>query len=220
MTEEILNPFSALTSEQEIALAAQTVQRTFKAGDYLFRSGDPVKGIFSIKSGVARISQLQGDKEITVRFAAAGEWVGHRSVFTSDTYRGSARAKENLRADFVPSESLLHLLGTNRNFADRLIRLIARDLDAVERRLVEQQKLSVPSRLISLFRSLDKTLGKADVHGRLLSTKITKVEIGEMVGASQEVVSRQLSKWKKEGLLREDGKRILLSNRLLERVIR
>lgn len=41
-----------------------------------------------------------------------------------------------------------------------------------------------------------------------------------MIGASQEVVVRQLSKWKNENLLRESGKRYLLTENILGRVIR
>lgn len=214
------NPFSALTVLEQERILTSGRTCTFKSGQYLFRSSEPVLGIFCLVDGIVRVSQSQGEREIMVRLASAGEWVGHRSVFTSETYRGSARAKETTRVHFVPTAVLFELLANNKDFANRLIRLIARDLESVEKRLMEHQKLSVPSRLISLFRALDSKIGIGEAQGRRLSAKISKVEIAEMVGASQEVVSRQLSKWKKEGLLRESDKRLLLSKALLNRVIR
>lgn len=214
------NPFSALSDEERRTLAADCRPSVFKKGQYLFRSGEPAQGIFSLSSGVVRITQAQGPREIVVRLASSGDWVGHRSIFTTDVYRGSAQAKERTHSLFVPVNALLRLFGSHKEFAGQLIRLIARDLENTERLLLEHQKLNVPSRLISLFRVLDEKLGQESPSGRALSTKLTKVEIAQMIGASQEVVSRQLSKWKEENLLREDGKRIFLSSRLLGRIIR
>lgn len=214
------NPFSALSDADLPELASESKHCVFKKGEYLFRSGQPVKGIFCISSGIARVTQSQGEREISVRLATSGDWVGHRSVFTSDIYRGSAQVKESIKACFVPTTTLLRLFGSSKDFAYQMIRLIARDLESTERLLHEHQKLNVPSRLISLFRVLDKKFGVECKEGTTLSTKLTKIELSEMVGASHEVVSRQLSKWKKEDLIREDGKRIFLSNRLLDRVIR
>lgn len=214
------NPLSALSKAELCELSSRIKQYNFKKGEFLFQSGDPVLGIFCISSGIAKVTQTQGTREVVVRLVTDGDWVGHRSIFTSPTYRGSAQVKELTRVCLISTETLLHLFSSNKDFAYRLIRLIAHDLENAERRLLEQQKLNVPTRLISLFRVLDKKFGIECKDGRALSAKISKVELAEMVGASQEVVSRQLSKWKKENLLREQGKKIFLSNRLLSRVTR
>lgn len=212
-------PFAELTPEEREFLLRESREQAFKKGDFLFKSGEPVTGIFCIKSGVIRVTQSRGGNEVTLRLAAEGDWVGHRSIFTSETYRGSARAKESVRASFVPTDVLYRFFGSNRKFAHRLIRLIAQDLEATERLLLERARLNVPSRLISLFQNLDRQIGKPYAEGRVLATSLTKVEIAEMIGASQEVVSRQLSKWKRENLLREERKRFFLSRRLLDRII-
>lgn len=214
------NPFSALNKEDREELLKSSEVRSFRKGQFLFRAGEPVEGIFAIVSGIVRITQPQGQKDVAVRLAAQGEWVGHRSIFTSDSYRGSAQAKDRTTAVFVSAETIRAFFGSNRNFADLLIRMIARDLESTERLLFEHRKLNVPSRLISLFRVLDEKIGQPGIHGRKLAAKLTNVEIAEMIGASQEVVSRQLSKWKRENLLREENKRIVLSKMLLNRVIR
>jgi CRP-like cAMP-binding protein len=216
-----MGPFSVLTDAERAELAQHSESREFRKGDFLFRSGDPVHGIYCLGEGAVKILQeVSAGHEVALRFACRGEWVGHRSVFTSDTYRGSAQARGRVTASFVPTALLTSLFGRNRTFADRLIRLIARDLEGAERRLMEYQRLNVPSRLILLFRSLDEKFGVRAANGRRLSVALTKVELSELIGASQEVVIRQLSKWKRERLIEETGKRFLLSDRLLERVVR
>jgi CRP/FNR family transcriptional regulator len=152
--------------------------------------------------------------------ASRGDWVGHRSIFTSEVYRGSAQAKEGTRVFFASTAVLFRFFEANKNFAHQLIRLIAHDLEAAESRLAERRELSVPTRLISLFRRLDGKFGEPAEGGRLIKTKLSKVELAQMVGASQEVVSRQISKWKKARLLHESGKQFHLSDKLLNRIIR
>lgn len=216
------NPFAVLTFTELKLLAIHRREHRFTKGEHLFRSGDPVRGIFCISAGAVKVLQETSPGcEVALRFAAPGDWVGHRSVFTKDTYRGSAVARETVTACFVPTATLQEFFSANRAFADRLIRMIARDLEQAERKLIDHQQLNVPSRLISLFQTLNEKFGVGDANGRLLDLAITKVEISELIGASPEVVVRQFSKWKREKLLREEsGKRLLLSDRLLGRVIR
>jgi CRP-like cAMP-binding protein len=216
------NPFSALTAAELAALERDTRDQKFAKGRALFRSGEAVRGIFWIKRGAVKVLQETSPGcEAALRFAGAGDLVGHRSVFTRDTYRGSAIAREETTARLVTTELVQELFFQNRDFADLLIRLIARDLEQTERKLLELQRLNVPSRLISLFRILDEKFGVAAGGARLLDLAITKVEISELIGASPEVVIRQLSKWKREKLVSEEsGKRLVFSKQLLGRIIR
>ena len=215
------NPFSVLTPEEVESLTLAKSIETFARGKYLFEAGESVRGIYCLSKGTVKITQKANrGRDLTLRFAAAGDWVGHRSIFTSDTFRGSAVAKESTQACFVPTETLFKFFASNRMFAHQLVRMIARDLERTERKLLEYQNLNVASRLISMFRTLDEKFGMKSEAGRHLSIRLSKVEIAELIGASEEVVSRQLSKWKTESLLRENGKTFFLSDRLLERVIR
>lgn len=199
---------------------SQQISHTFKRGEFLFRSGQPVRGIYFLSEGSVKITQPFGDKEVIVRLAGVGDWVGHRSIFTSDHYIGSAQAKEKVRADFIPTAVVQELFHSDKVFALHLMRQIVGDLEKTERQLIEHQKLSVSSRLILLFRFLSKKFGQRIDDEHVISTPLTKVELSELVGASHEVVSRQLSKWKRDSLLKEEGKKILVTTRLLNRVIR
>jgi CRP-like cAMP-binding protein len=213
--------FSALTPRELQLLDRKCPRMPFARGDFLFRSGDPVTGIYRILEGIVKFTQPTGTgKALTVRFATPGGSAGYRSVFTSQTYRGSAIAKEAVEAQLISSEVLLKLFQSNRAFALFLIRQIARDLDRTEQRLLEFQKLGLPSRLIALLRSLDEQFGNDAGPWRQLSIRLSKVELAELVGASVETVVRQLSRWKRDGLIEEKGKRISISPRLLRRIIR
>jgi CRP-like cAMP-binding protein len=214
------NPFSHLKKSELEDLLATGSLHAFPTGASLFHSGESVRGIFCIVDGAVKISQPHRGRNFTIRFAASGDWVGHRSIFTRATYLGSATARETTRAFYVPSDLLRKFFGKNTGFASHMIRQIAADLEATEKKFLEYKDLNVPSRLIFLFRSLDEKFGDRVDEGRRLRLRLSKVEISEMIGASQEVVVRQLSKWKKENLIREDGKRYLLSDRFLSRIIR
>lgn len=212
--------FSLLAPSERVGLAQEKTVRDFQQRDYLFRSGDAVHGIFCIAAGAVKVSQPQGERLVALRFSAAGDWVGHRSIFTSETYRGTAQAKARVRACFVPTSTIQRIFAGNPAFANQLVRNMVHDLEAAERRLIQDRERNVPTRVISLLRTLDRQFGATVGDARRLSIKLSKVEIAELVGASQEVISRQFSKWKKAELLWEDGKLLYLSNRLLTRLTR
>jgi CRP/FNR family transcriptional regulator, polysaccharide utilization system transcription regulator len=214
------NPFVHLGKDELDELLSHGELREFRAGSNLFSSGEKVEGIFCLLDGAVKISQQHRGRNFTVRFASTGDWVGHRSIFTRSTYLGSATAREITHAFFVPSKLLLQFFGSNTGFASHMIRQISSDLEMTEKKFLEYKDLNVPSRLISLFRALDEKFGASSSDGRALRLRLSKVEISEMIGASHEVVVRQLSKWKEDKLLSENGKRYLLSERLLNRIIR
>ena len=214
------NPFVHLAEDELAELFSSGKLCEFRAGSNLFSSGEKVVGIFCLVEGAVKISQQHRGRNFTVRFASKGDWVGHRSIFTRSTYLGSATARETTQAFFVPSKLLLRFFGSNIGFASHLIRQISSDLETTEKKFLEYKDLNVPSRLISLFRTLDEKFGSSSKEGRTLQLRLSKVEISEMIGASHEVVVRQLSKWKEDKLLSENGKRYFLSNELLSRIIR
>lgn len=216
----LVNPFDVLTKAEKSLIYSAHNFMAFKKNQYLFRSGEPVKGIYCIKKDAVKVTQNHGQRTITLRFVSTGEWVGHRSIFTSDNYQGTAKARLETQAYFISESLLLSLLIQNKTFAYQFIKKIIKDLVAAEKKLFESQELNVPSRLISLLHSLTDTFGIETQWGKKIPLNITKIEIADLVGASQEVVIRQLSQWKKEGLIKEDTKQITLSHQFLKKIIR
>lgn len=146
--------------------------------------------------------------------------LGIALFFTSSKYRGTAVSKTKVTAYLIPTETI-HKLILIPQFADAFIRLVCTDLEVSEKIIADYQYLNVPKRLLNLFKLLSRRFGQKTKEGCAeIPFKLSKVEIANVIGASEEVVIRQLSEWRKKGILLEESKHFLLSKELLNRVSR
>lgn len=61
------------------------VMNTYKKGHTLFFQGNPPFGLYCISNGKIKVSKVGNDgKESIVRIAAAGDVLGHRSLFSEE----------------------------------------------------------------------------------------------------------------------------------------
>lgn len=214
------NPFKRLENEMFLQVFSDLQIQKFAPNTKVFESGQSVFGVFQIVTGVLKVHQSIHDALLTVRMAGDGDWAGHRSIFTSLKYRGTAVTKTDVEAYLVPTERI-HQLILIPQFADAFIRMVCTDLEASEKTIYDYQRLSVPNRLLNLFKKLNQRFGQKSAEGFVtIPFKLSKVEIANMIGASEEVVIRQLSDWRKKGLLQEEGKQFSLSDEILNRVTR
>src|SRR6202012_2432963 len=87
------------------AVAANRKNVTLKKGQPLFTEGEPVAGIYFIFSGVVKVhKRWGGDKELILRFAAAGDVVGQLGLGDDPIYPVSATAIEPGLACFISME--------------------------------------------------------------------------------------------------------------------
>src|SRR5215213_4057508 len=74
----------------------------FKKGEPLFKEGEEVTGIYFLVSGKAKVHKKWGeDKELIVRFAGAGDILGHRGLGKESIYPVSATAIEPVTTCFI-----------------------------------------------------------------------------------------------------------------------
>src|SRR4051812_48302289 len=90
---------SAAEWKELIAIKKKTL--FFRKGKSIFREGDEVKGIYFLFSGSIKVhQQWTGDKELIIRFAKAGDVLGHRGLAEA-TYPVSATAMEDSKLCFI-----------------------------------------------------------------------------------------------------------------------
>lgn len=142
-----------------------------------------------------------------------GGSAGHRSLFTSKTYRGSCVAKEDSTVCHIPASAVLEGLSDSPAFARRFIESVSRDLIAAENALISFVSHSVPQRLAALLLRLKGEFGYPTQTNEIeLRVPLTKVEISSMLGTSEETVVRTFNQFKRQGLVRFEGKKIFLTD--------
>jgi CRP-like cAMP-binding protein len=195
-------------------ISRQKVMRPFKKGETLFVQGTPPGGLYCISEGNVKIAKIGANgKESIIRLATSGDILGHRSIFTSQYYNATATALEYTKACFIEKKYILKLAKSEPTVACNLIGRLGKDLGLSENRMASLSQRSVLERLAELLLLLKGSHGK-DLGGNrfCLELVLTREEMASMVGTATETIIRFISDLKNEGIISQDGKKIIIEN--------
>lgn len=190
--------------------------RHFTRGEPVFHCGDPVVGLYAVKSGLVRLVHLTEEgREITVRLAGPGDVLGSDVLESSVLGRrvhhtADARCVTEVTLDYTPRESLLEGLSEGA-FPDFLAQL-ARQLASAEMH-VALSTCATDTRIRWLFGWLAPRFGVTH-HGEYrdkygdedgcwtkLDLLLTHEDVATLVNATRVTVSYVFAQLRAEGSL-------------------
>lgn len=201
--------FSSLTEAEVQAIAQRAVERRFAPEEMLFWEGEPCAGIFLIVEGSVKIFKTSpGGREMMLALETAPSTVAELPLFDGGPYPASVRAVEPVLALFV-NKSDFHAVC--RQFPDVALKILA----VVGRRLrhlvgvVESMTFgSVTQRLARLLLDASRQMGSDQ-----FDLPLTHQELASRLGTVREVVSRNLARFRAEGLIRLQDRQVSILNR-------
>lgn len=183
----------------------------YKKGQVIFFEGNHPDGLFCIKEGKVKVFKMgSSGKEQIIRFAKSGDALGYRALMVGDTYNASASALEDSHVCFIRKEAIFELVKSNTNFSLTLLRLLSRDLEDVETKMVKLAQKPVADRLAEALLILKETYG-TDKSGNI-NISLSREDFASIVGTATETVIRLLADFKKENLIETKGKKIKILN--------
>jgi Crp-like helix-turn-helix domain len=79
--------------------------------------------------------------------------------------------------------------------------------------------LALRERLAGALLELGTKFGAEDARGRLLTLKLTHSDLAELVGASRQRITEQLSEFERSGIIIRDGRRLIIVTEQLLAVV-
>ena len=187
---------------------------TYPKETILFVEGQQPRGVFVLCNGRVKLSTASAEgKSIIARIAEAGEIVGLVSTLTGKEYELTAEALEPLQANFIPREAFMQFLRENGEAAVRVAELLSNIYRAT---LMEVRYLGLSSSTAEKLARfiLDLPTKPVPNNGHLCVTlSLTHREIGEIIGASRETVTRLFTHFKREGLIEVHGSTLILTGK-------
>lgn len=124
-------PADSLRAFDEIKLLA-----SYPRGAVLFAEGRPVRGIFILCDGRAKLSICaENGKRLTLRIASAGEVLGLGASLSNTPYEVTAELLDNARVVFVRRKELLKFLREHPAVSMQVVRLLSQDLHGAYERV-------------------------------------------------------------------------------------
>jgi CRP-like cAMP-binding protein len=193
------------------AVAAHKQNISIKKGQHVFREGDPVKGIYFIYSGNVKVHKKWGEeKDLIIRFAKAGEILGHTGLGDDSHYPVSATALEPAIVCYMEMDFFESTLHVNNSFTYKLMRFIANELQESEKRVRNLVHMPVKGRIAQAFITLRNQFG-VNKDG-FIDIELTRQDLSSFAGASYETLFKVINEFTEEKLIEISGKSIRITN--------
>ena len=183
----------------------------FRKGELMFKEGDPVKGIFFLYQGKAKIHKKWGnDKELIIRIANKGAIFGHRGLGHSTTYPVSGTALENVTACYIDLEFFEATLKVNPNFTYELLLFFADELQESENRMRNLAHMPVKGRVAQALLTLTQKFGVTP--DGFIDINLSRQDLASFTGTTYETIFRIMSDLTEEKIILLEQKYIKVLN--------
>jgi CRP/FNR family transcriptional regulator len=200
------------------ALDAISSSATYPRGAILFVEGQEPRGVFVICNGRVKLITGSADgKSLILRIADPGEVVGLPSAISGKAYEVTAEALEPMQANFIPRDLFLRFLREHGDAALRVGEILS-DIYYATYQEVRCLGLSGSAAeklarfLLDLATKHSQSSGQNNGSIRLALT-LTHEEIGGMIGASRETITRLFTNFKHEHLVEVHGSTLVITNK-------
>ena len=193
------------------AIAAQKQNISIKKGQHIFREGELVKGIYFIYSGNVKVhKKWDNEKDLIIRFAKAGEILGHTGLGDDSNYLVSATALEPVVVCYIGMDFFESTLQVNNNLTYKLMRFMANELQESEKRVRNLVHMPVKGRIAQALINLKNQFG-VNQDGSI-GIELTRQDLSSFAGASYETLFKVMNEFADERLVKTTGKSIRIIN--------
>jgi len=168
--------------------------RHYKKKDLIFKEGDHPRWLYFVESGKVKVFKTSDDgRELIVKVAQAGDFLGFLALFKEDAYPESAAALEDCSIKLVPKQDFSALVFGNRDVNARFIKMLANHIAEREQQLIELAYNSVRKRVASSLVKLTEQSGPT-IH-------LLREDLASMAGTAKETLIRTLTDFRNEGMV-------------------
>ena len=191
-------PAADLARFDEIARAKRRIAR----GSSLYYSGDAFEFLYAVHSGAFKTVGVSrnGTEKIT-GFHLSGELLGMEAISTG-RHAYTTVALEDSEVCAIPFAALERLAASIPSLQHQLFRVLSGDISRDHGLMLLLGGMSAEQRLAAFLLSLSRRYQGLGYAADRFTLRMTREEIGNYLGLTLETVSRLLSRFQREGLIR------------------
>ncbi|WP_445928865.1 cAMP-activated global transcriptional regulator CRP [Marinimicrobium sp. C2-29] len=186
-------------------------RRRYPAKSTIIYAGDRSDSLyFIVRGSVTVLIEDDEGREMIVAYLNDGDFFGEMGLFDQEDSRSAwVRAKSECEVAEISYSKFQEIAGENPEFVFALSSQMARRLRATTRKVGDLAFLDVTGRVARTLLDLCKE-PDAITHPDGMQIKITRQEIGRIVGCSREMVGRVLKTLEDQGLVEVRGKTMVV----------
>jgi CRP/FNR family transcriptional regulator len=200
---------ASLTPSEIEAVAQRAIEKQYGPGDALFLEGEECAGFFVLAQGRVKIVKTSpSGREIMLAVEAAPSSVAEIPVFDGGGYPASVTALDEVIAYLITKKDFQQVCRQHPEVPLKVLAVVGRRLRHLVSIIEGVTFGSVRQRLARTLLELGDQAGRDS-----FPLPLTHQELASRLGTVREVVSRNLSRFQAEGLLRIQAREIHLLDR-------
>jgi CRP-like cAMP-binding protein len=195
-----------LNAEDNAQLDAIRQRRVYSRGLTVYSQGDQAEGVFTVRSGLLKVSYVASGSVATVELAGPGRIVCLRDTLTGGRTEASCKVLQQCELEFIRRDRFLLLLDRVPHLCLRLLRVVSLDAQAFFSKLcITATRIPAAEHLLHGLKVIAQTYGCKTERGLCIRLTLNLSDIGELINCSRQWTGKLLTELEKQNLIWRHG---------------
>lgn len=206
------NLFQDISAEGFDQVLGSGILRSVEGGGFFFMQGDPAVHAYVLVSGRVKMVQIAPNgQQITLRIMTPGQTFGGIAILKPEAgYPATSHAEEDSTAMAWDTAHLRELEKSEPSIAMNAMQLMHGYITELQERQQALVTGRVEQRIARILLKLAADSGKKTDDGILIDIPLTRQDVAEMSGTTLFTVSRTMSEWERNGLLKIGREQVII----------
>ncbi len=202
--------FENATDDDLKLILQNSITRSIEESSFFFFQGDAAEYLYILTSGQVKLMQSNPNgQQVNLRTLYAWQMFGALGAVRAEaTYPASAQALENSTALAIPSKFLHSMLETRPYLSFDLMKLMTSYIQEMQARYRELATERVEQRVANALIRLAGQSGVKSKKEAGIELSFSRQDVAEMTGSTLYTISRLLSDWERQGIIKTGREKI------------
>ncbi len=217
--ETLIEQFSpwldGLSEELLQEIAATQVSLNYNKNEIVCKQGGFASQIIFLSEGLLKVYKEHNDKNLILKFARPGEFIGLSSLYNKGIFNYSAAAIEGVKVFSIEAQTVKKIIAEDTGFAEKIITQVNQNQIQFFERIISLTQKQLHGRIADAIIHLSRDIYNSEKFNMLL----TRRDLAEFCGMSTESAIRILKEFHNDKIVNINGKNMeIISYPLLERL--
>jgi CRP/FNR family cyclic AMP-dependent transcriptional regulator len=206
------NELSSLARDRDI--------NTYKKKQIIYSEGNHPNRLYYVLKGKVKAYKTNEDgKELVTDLFSPGDFLGHIALLEGAPYKDTTKAMEETELAVIPAEDFHDLIDTNKEVAQKFIRLLAKNISAKEEQLLGIAFNSLRKKVAVAILMMQQKYQQGNEPSFVIN--ISRESLAAIAGTAKESLIRTLSDFRGEKMIEinKDGSLTILNQKKLEHLL-
>lgn len=205
--------FADLTEPELDLLAERALPRKYQPGEMVFSEGDSCEGLYVLETGNVKIFNTSASgREQVLHIERAGNSLAELPVFDGGDYPASAAAVDYCTLLFISKKDFRAFCLERPEVSLKVLKVVSARLRTLVAMIEELSFTTVRNRLASWLLQEARSGGCRTSRGLEFNLNVSNQELAFQIGTVRELVSRNLSYFQSERLLKVEGRTVIITD--------